>query len=513
MKTLKYLLLILISGLLITACEISEDPKFPREEELFETDEGARTVLLGSYSSFLDFNYYGADFFHLTLMTSGLHNTMKKAHYTDILPLTQTPNHNYVEAVWKGMYQSIGRANDFIIKMERSALLDSVGHHPDLGSAHFTRAVSYFNLVRLYGGVPLVLESISKDYINLPRSSADDVYTQIIADLEKATMMMQEQSTDGLPTKYAAHMLLAKVYMQLAGNQRAADTDLWQKAYDEAIQVYGEFSLVSDYSALWQEATSNNTSESLFEIQGNEQNTLRLYQLFTPSKGNKGGSTWGRIRPNVECYDQHVARYPGDPRIDQTFLSEWHKYNDDGSFDKMVQAYPNNNNRKAKERAYPSLYKYYIKDHTRLNYNTIMNYVVLRYADLLLMLSEIENELNGPADAYQYVNEVLGRARGNGAVPADWSGLDQDQFREAIMAEYRFELYGEGHEWFNDRRRGYEWFKSHVIEPHNNLAEYDFTEEHDVLILDNPRNILMPIPLSEITANPNITNADQNPGY
>ena len=241
-----------------------------------------------------------------------------------------------------------------------------------------------------------------------------------------------------------------------------------------------------------------------------------MYQLFTPSNGNLGQSVWGRIKPNCELLDMHLARYPGDPRYDMTFLTDWPKYKANGTYT-MTTTYPYFTNRGNKDKSYPWLYKYYIKDHTRLSYNTIMNFVVLRYADLLLMLAEIENELNGPDNAYQYVNEVLERARNSADVPslqpADWSGLTQSEFRDSIMFEYRYELLGEGHEYFNDRRRGYDYFKANVIDIHNNTPYYDFLVQYDVLLPDNPRNMLMPIPLAEIVANPNINAEDQNPGY
>jgi hypothetical protein len=311
-------------------------------------------------------------------------------------------------------------------------------------------------------------------------------------------------------------MLLAKVYMTLAGDKKAGETDYWQKAYDEAIQAYGKYSLVADYNSLWIEATANNTTESVFEIQGNVENTLRLHQLFTPSNGNKGRSVWGRIKPNLECYDMHLAKYPDDPRHAATFLSEWPKYNANGSYT-MTKSYPFFTNRNNKDKSYPWLNKYYIREHERSSYDTNMNFVVMRYADLLLMLAEIENELNGPDNAYQYVNEVLQRARQSSDVPAtepsDWSGLSQDEFRAAIMFEYRYELLGEGHDWFNDRRRGYDYFKTNVVDIHNNHPLYDFTVQRDVELPDDSRNMLMPIPQAEITANPNINQEDQNPGY
>ena len=139
----------------------------------------------------------------------------------------------------------------------------------------------------------------------------------------------------------------------------------------------------------------------------------------------------------------------------------------------------------------------------------------LRYADLLLMLAEIENELNGPGNAYQYVNEVLARARtqadGTQAPePADWSGMAQDEFRTRILRERQYELLGENHEWFDTRRRGYEYFLEEVIETHNNfpnLGNKDFTYPVSV------KNMLLPIPSTELSNNTEISQADQNPGY
>ncbi len=515
MKTIQFISALLVTALLWSSCEIEENPKFPSTETLFETEEGAYTVLMGAYASLANFNYYGADFQHLTYMSSGLFTSGRDQSLTDILILETTPSLNYVENLWRTVYQSIGRCNDMIINMEKSHLVDTAGHHPYLGQAYFIRGLNYFNLVRIYGKVPLMIDVVNPDNMNLPRADVDAVYQRIIADLENAKAMLPENGVNGLPGKYAAHTLLAKVYMQLAGNKTADETDYWQKAYDEAIAVKGKFALMDNYADLWLESTSNNNQESIFEIQGNEENTLRQYQLFTPSNGNKGCSVWGRIKPHIECYTQHAEAYPGDPRIENTFLTEWVKYNKNTGepIKAPIKTYPTFKNRNNKDKSYPFLYKYYIKDHTRLNYNTIMNLVLFRYADVLLMLAEIENELNGPDAAYAYVNEVLTRARGGGTEPADWSGLTQEDFREAIMQEYRYELLGEGHEWFNDRRRGYQWFKTHVIDPHNNHPDYDFTKQRDVKLPDNSRNILMPIPLSEITANPNISVTDQNEGY
>lgn len=518
-KYILYYLAIFAITLFSGGCEMEEDPAFPSGKNLYSNVEGANNVLNSCYATLAGFNYYGADFIHLTYMSSGLFTTGKDANLTDIVALQTPPSLKYVENVWQSGYQAIGRTNDVIDNLTKVTLNNEEEQNNILGQAYFIRGLTYFNLVRIYGGVPLIESTVTTETLNQPRAPVEDVYDLIISDLNNAASLLKEPGaqTPGRPAKYAANMLLAKVYMTLAGDQTASETEYWQKAYDEAIKVYGKYSLVPDYRSLWFAETGNNTVESVFEIQGNVENTLRLHQLFTPSKGNIGESVWGRIVPHCECWDLHAARYPNDPRLESTFLTEYPMYKN-GEFFKTMETYPYFTRRRgSKRKSYPFLFKYYIKDPLKLNYNTNMNFVLLRYADLLLMLAEIENELNGPGNAYQYVNEVLARARQSAEEPtndpADWSGMTQEQFRDSIMYEYRYELLGEGHDWFNNRRRGYAHFKENVIDVHNNTEIYDFSIKRDVYLPDNPRNMLMPVPLSEITANPNINGGDQNPGY
>jgi starch-binding outer membrane protein, SusD/RagB family len=134
----------------------------------------------------------------------------------------------------------------------------------------------------------------------------------------------------------------------------------------------------------------------------------------------------------------------------------------------------------------------------------------LRYADILLRRAEVENELNGPTNAYQYVNQVLLRARntsqGTTVEPADWDGTsvpDQDVFRTRIMKEREYELCGEGYEWYDVRRRGLNYFQEQI--DHHNAAVnfYNSTGGNaGDFILENIENeVVLPIPNSEISAN------------
>ena len=505
MKNLyKLIILTIFSSILYVSCDLEENPPFLAENNVYTSVDGASAALNGIYSSLANFSYYSADFHHATLYMSGLFVTKKPTDKNTIGSLSPEPSMNYTTNLWRVSYQTIARTNDMIANVPSDSNDDQLNNI--LGISYFLRAHTYFNLVRLYGGVPLHTEPATGSSLNKPRSNVDAVYALIIADAENAKKLMFSagSQSSGRPGKEAASMLLAKVYMALAANDNASPN--WKKAYDEAIQVYGKYSLVSNYGDLWaSESTANNNSESIFEIQFNEENASRLTRIFTPNAAFLGRG-WERFRINPEVIDAHNATYPGDPRIDFTFRSEYIKPTNN----KPVKAYPSTT-RKNFNAGYPWLNKYFAKDPFATTDANNYNYVHYRYADLLLMLAEIENEMNGPTGAYKYVNEVLLRARNtaSSAVPANWSGLSQDAFRSAIMKEYHFELLGEGQDFFVGHRRGYDFFKTNYIDVHNARNDKAF----DIVYPDNSKVMLFPIPSVEIDTNEKISGTDQNPGY
>ena len=516
-NTVKYFVSILAVMALLTACELTEDPKFLASENLFNDETGANLVLNGVYASIADFGYYGSEFHHALNFTSGLYNSNKNAALLDIAALNPTPSSKEIGNFWNAVFSSISRANNLIAGFKDAELTNETEKNNILGQAYFIRALNYFDVVRVFGKSPLVVEPVTSEDPHMPMATPAAIYDQIIEDAKLAEQLLPEigENTPGRPAKYAANMLLAKVYMHLAGNKTAAETDNWQNAYNEAIKAYGKYTLVADFASLWDLKTMNNTSESVFEIQHNVEYRSRLIQYWTASNVTAAGNNWARFKPNLEVYDRHVNRYPGDPRIQYTFVTEYQKWNKESLTN--VATYPTFKNRGNKEKSYPYGYKYFAKDNNMITTDTDMNYVVFRYAELLLMLAEIENELNGPDNAYQYINEVMARARVAGGaaseIPADWTGLTQQEFRQNITFEYLFELLGEGHDWFNVRRRGYEFFKEHVIDAHNNHPAYKFSNNLDPEYNVNERIMLLPIPNDEISSNLKLTAEDQNPGY
>ena len=519
MKNYKFLLsLFFISFVGLYSCELDENPNFLSSTNVFEDVEGAKIALNGVYAGLIDYGYYTSEYHHVLNWTSGMYNSNRDGSLKDIAALNPSPNDKFISNLWAGIYRTISRANNVINQLGDKNLGNPDQRDLILGQALFIRSLAYFDLLRIFGKAPLITKEISSDNPSTGLSGPEELLAQIIEDGEKAAKLMAEEGKNekGRPTKYAANMLMAKVYMWMAGNKTSAETNLWQKAYDHAIQVYGKYQLMDNFGDLWKEATRNNNKESIFELQGNVENTFRLSKYWTASRATVGSNTWARFKPNLEVYDRHLATYPDDPRIKYTFITEYNKYKANGSFT-IIKTYPVFKGRNNKDKSYPYGYKYFIKNGLAINTDSDMNFVLFRYADLLLMLAEIENELNGPAEAYQYVNEVLTRARNSSDTtvtsPANWEGLTQDSFRANITKEYFFELQQEGHDFFNVRRRGYDFFRSFVIEAHNNQLSYDFNKARDVKFVDNDRIMLMPIPEAEINSNAKISTSDQNPGY
>ncbi|NPA35795.1 MAG: RagB/SusD family nutrient uptake outer membrane protein [Chlorobi bacterium] len=510
MKINKFILTI-ATAVLMTACSLEEEPPFLSKDNIFENLTNARNGLKGVYRGLADWGNYS---YSAHVLYEGFSGHFTYRHYNqgvnyvynqELFALKPAPNTTEVEAVWRTHYTTISRANDIISALspiENPANDNDKGMNDVLGQAYFIRAFEYFDLVRLWGEVPLRLEPMNTENIHKPKSPVKDIYAQIMADIDiaKKLMLPAGEQLEGFAAKEAANMLLAKVYMTLATAdpelQEKTPEEYWKLAYDEAIQVYGKYSLVSDYKLLWDETTGSNTSESIFEIQYNEVSGSGMPRLYTPRGATIGNNTWGRIYVNAEAYDDHADTYPGDPRIKATFIGEYTNV----VTNTVKRSYPAVS-RTSFYTGYPYAYKYWAKNVNMVGITNNQNFIIYRYADLLLMLAEISNELQN-GEQMKYVEEVL--ARVELSPQAEYYG-GQDSFREAIMKEYRYELLGELQSVFNDRRRGYEWFKSHVIDVHNNYDKWD--ETIDILLSDDPEYVMyLPIPSSEINTNQEINN-------
>ncbi|MGC4233040.1 MAG: RagB/SusD family nutrient uptake outer membrane protein [Niabella sp.] len=512
--TYLYTILILIGSL--ASCKkgsfLKEDPySFYDAGTVYETDAGAKSALIGLYSAVSDYDYFGAAYPCLTSQASG---SFWSAHPAsrDLTNLNVTSTTYWTYQVFDQSYTIINRANDIIAHLPNGKVSSPVSNDI-LGQAHWIRAMIYFNLVRIYGGVPLRTAPVTESDLYLPRSAASEVYNLVIEDLKKAWDLLPEPAAQqiGYPHKYAANALLGKVYVTLAGNDPSSS--YWTQARDilkTVIDAEGTaYSLVPKYGDIW-DITKENSKEAVFEVQflAVGANNGQLTNIFMPKNidiqpNAVAPSPFAWVRVNKEVYDRHAAQYPGDPRIGETFINTFRHINGTN-----VAVYPNN----TAAQGFPYIRKY--KDPNFISARSDRNLIYMRYADVLLLMAEAENEVNGPGNAYQYVNKVLARARNSAApaatVPQDFSGMTKEQFRERIMSERYYELLGEFQEFFDVRRRGESYFLNYLTQ-HNSYSKlnpaYDFIYPVDAKLM------LMPIPFNEINNNPEINEADQNPGY
>ncbi|PHN06561.1 RagB/SusD family nutrient uptake outer membrane protein [Flavilitoribacter nigricans] len=503
MKNLK-LILFLIFGISYGSCNLDENPPF-LDDSLYSSVQSAHAALDGIYQSLTAYDAQERRYFvingfsglFLTRRNGG--NNRNNVNNANLFSLKPTLDGDS-EALWGGFYQAAARANSAIanITVYDDARTSSEMEFNDIaGHAYFVRAWSYFSLVRLWGDIPLWLELPSSNNTDKAKSPAGEIYAQIIRDAQLAAELMNGASGTGYPLPFAANMLLAKVYMTLATapaelrDATLSDRDYWELAYEEAIKGYGQYTLHDDYAELFT-VNGENTSESVFELQiSQEAANSQMGRNFTPPQ-YKAARHFGWLLVSADIYQEHADTYPGDPRLDATYISEYDRVTN-GS---ILKVYPANPNRNSFGNAHPYLFKFAEKDRTHTNQYNSQNLIVYRYAELLLMLAEISNELQN-GEALGYVSEVLARV---GLEPhAGYKG-DQESFRNAIMKEYRFELIGEGEDAHHNRRRGYDYFLEHTILEHNNNPMYD--ESVDLELNTNEAEVmLLPIPLIEINTN------------
>lgn len=501
MKNLKIILLTFI-GLTFYTCDLEEDPIFLDAEATYADLQVARGALDGIYqqlSSYMAmeqriFVLNGFSGLFVTKKNGNNNNNVNNINLFSLKPTYDIDSQN----MWQGMYAAIGRCNGAIANIttyDSPTEASELGFNDIAGQAYFVRAWSYLNLVRLWEDIPLWLELPDSDNLAKPKTLAKDVYAQIILDAQMAAGLINGNTGAGYPKQYAANMLLAKVYMTLATNPslRAdgiSEAQYWQMAYDEAILAYGQYSLVADYSSLFTDEFENST-ESIFELQlAQDAANSQMGRNFTPFK-YKLGQHFGWLQVSADVLLDHMATYPDDPRIDGSYIYEYNRA-DNGN---LIQHYPAITNRTPFDKGHPFLFKFVEKDTQHSNQFGDQNLIIYRYADLLLMLAEISNELQNDQQL-GYVTEVLDRV----GMSNDAYLGGQSSFRDAIMNEYRYELIGEGEDAHNNRRRGFDYFLTNTINKHNNNPI--FSPNVDLTLSTDPNQVMkLPIPLTEINTN------------
>lgn len=414
-------------------------------------------------------------------------------------------NNNIISARWQKHYAGIVRANDVLLNIGNFEL-DQQLINERMGEALFLRAYFYFYLIYLYGDVPLVLDVPTMENAMMPRTSKDVIFAKMIEDLDEAIKLLpQNPSEVGRAAKGAALTLKAKYYMQ-------------ESMYAEAIPLLEEimnlgYTLFNNYRTLFLEEGENNP-EVIFDIQftaqtgkgqGNEFNTMYGVQSFAFG--------WSWLLPTkqlVEMYENKEDGLPDpdpmfnkkDPRMDMTIIRPGATL-----IDKLdrVRVYPKQVQNAVHSQTGMHPRKYIIEgSHSYTQFDSPQNWIIYRYADVLLMYAEALNEVSGGVPGvYDAINKV--RQRVSVDMPIIESGKTKEELREIIRRERGVELALEGWRYFDLKRWGLlkevnNGFKVINISNGNTILTRIFEDKHE----------LWPIPLTELDRNPELT---QNPGY
>jgi hypothetical protein len=396
---------------------------------------------------------------------------------------------------WRTSYQGIDAANLAITNistMPASAISDAQKSQL-IGQAQFLRAWFYFNLVRIYGDVPLLTTpTAGATGLQVPRNTTSDIYTKLILpDLlaaEKSGLSFTDNT--GRVSLGAIKALLAKVYETMAGYPLQLTAN-YALAKQKALEVInsGNYTLYTNYDQ-FRDPANDNLKENIFMAQFAA--TIRscpmfnwTLPLFTAVSGANSGT--GALTPDMTFYKSFTA---GDKRgqEDQYFFSHYASH---ATGTNIVFATGQH------------IFKYFDNVAYTSNQGSGKCYPIIRLTDIMLLYAEAQNEADGSPDAnsYTYINQV--RARAN---LSPLAGLSKDQFRQAIWNERNHELCYENITWFDmvRTRMAYD-AKNNVFVP---LVGYTFPNGQNVTFAT--KNLLFPIPQTEIQANPKLT---QNPGY
>lgn len=449
----------------------------------------------------------------------------------------------YAEDMWIQHYALIRKCNVLIEKID-DVPGDAATKNRMKGEALFLRAFAYEELVKCFGGVPLMLSAGTPDEAIIPRNSYAECVAQIVKDCDAAAALLPvtyPANELGRATKVAALALKARVLLYKASplNNPTGVTGLWQDAAAAAKAVTafgpppgtGDYGLYNDYYRTFIDEVGN--KEIIFSRKF-QSPTVRPSDNARPkwfmSVPGVGDGAWGGFAPTqnlVDAYEMKNGKPISDPssgydpqnpyanrdnRLDKSILHQGSKYKMGVTIETYRGGNTNNTNRlDSSKTGYGLLKMVDTAKHGPQSFTDDNDWIFIRYAEVLLNYAEAQNEAAGPdASVYDALNQVRARS---GQPPL--SGLSKDALRERIKNERRVELSFEEHRFFDVRRwkQGEIYFEMPVYkvsihrEPNGTLT-YRYPVWEDRVF--KPHQNLLPIPQSEIDRNPKL---QQNPGY
>ncbi len=475
------IILFSIFFLLFTACTdiLEEEPKtFISSANFYQSEADFEAALMGIY---------------VDVRTIGLQKNLREvfADYSgfpesgeataDIWQNNPSDNYWIIRHNWSYPYSMVNNANLILAGLENIELDQTAGTRIE-AEAKYLRAFAYFQLVQLFGDIPLRTEPVrSLDKTQKEKSSQQEVYDLIIRDLSFADSNLPDNAPEeGRVDKWVAKALLAKVYLTTAGYPLNTTAN-YDMAKTKALELINssKFQLIDDYANVFH--NSIYTSETIWEALVSPPNVGNSLHSSCAPTGNQTAI----MLPS----DAFIASFPnGDQR------KEWG----------IKDGYTNANDHVIVSRTYFNKFineQFFEDELSPAEANSTLDYTIpfLRLAEMYLIAAEAENEMNGPANAYQYINKIRERARidkSDATHVPDLSGLSKDEFRTAVLEERKWELHLEGSAWFDLKRT--QTF---------NLVQQ--ARGNELVVPIGSYNNTWLIPDFEISNN----NIDQNPSY
>lgn len=479
------------------------DKQNPNEftaDSFYLTDDQIVSSVNAAYSSLQSLDLFCREYFFLHDMRgddvqSG--GGQLETHRAQLLGGNHDASNGVLSQVWQGWYRLIHQTNQVI---------ENVPNAPEnvtadlkarvVGEAKFLRALAYFDLVTIWGGVPLMDEYAKEVGLDKPRASEEEVYTLIISDLQDAinslpSKVAYEGGNEGRASQEAAQNLLARVHMQ-RGNYNLAEPllqaiigsnvfDGWENVpYIENFREENEFNAESLFEVAFTEANGGSSWDA--SGQGTSTEVTFRGQEYGPN-------AWRNLIPSNSLMEEYEMTADGDPKDDPRY---------DDTFYFIGDTY--NNGEDVLEnwgwKKYQKIYKAPDEDQ-----RSGINMRVMRYAEVLLNMAEVQNALGNDPDAIDYLNQV--RSRVGVQMPpyptANYPVNNPNEVFRAIVHERRVELAGEQIRNRDILRwRSLNKIPTIIPDPIGYMAE---------------KHLLAPIPQQEIDRNAILTQADQNPGW
>ena len=517
MKT-KNIILYIFAIFSCISCEkyLEEEPRdIIAPENFFATDADARQSITGLYALIKNNSIYGQ---------AGLDNWYDNG--VDIIepnrshPIFEAMGNYTLNAVtagtsnqlmsvsdtWQNLYRVILNANVIIDRVDGNEAISEDVQSDIVAQARFMRALSYWHITNLWGDAPFYNENLSLNEIaDLGRTDKDVIVASVLDDLEFAQNNLPSvypEEERGAATKWAAAIIEAKIHME------AQD---WQAGLNKCLEIINQspHSLMPTYAEVFDPANEYN-AEIIWSLDFARDITGQFEPAF-PGAAFAGNNYWRPSLFNPRIRDE-PANAEDNQALRDALAANGEEFNGTGlqiaSLD-FANKFPMNDLRRPLNimgdyEGIPLNHTYLPKFmnldfETSPRFNHGDNRLVFRLADVYLMAAECENELNGPAGAFQYLNPIRQRAY---ETQAEWdlTGLDQQGFREAIYDERKWELAAEA-------TRRYDLIRWGIYLDVVRNAEFK-TYSPNVNIQDY--HVLLPIPLNELQLNPALT---QNPGY